>query len=248
MRKLSVWAKHNPRKARIIIIVSHILLIGLAWFAGSELSFISKKPPEFIVYLFVLMFFIAAIAYPFKKNKSEREKGSFYIKQKTCDFSLAASLFGMVLCLSANDKNVLPFYTSSQASVVSISVKKENPTAAEILASLKYRDKSTLTRSEKRILKQEFNKQLKKYTIAKLSGNKEAAGNAGLIILSIIVALGLLYLVAALACSLSCNGSDAAAAAVLVLGIAGIVIGFIAVIRAIKRGPRNKKVTEKVGS
>ena len=66
-------------------------------------------------------------------------------------------------------------------------------------------------------------------------GKKADAEQVALIILACIAAVGLLYLVMALACTLSCNGSDAAAVIVAILGLAGIIWGLIAVIRAINR-------------
>ena len=92
-------------------------------------------------------------------------------------------------------------------------------------------------------MKQEFKTQLKNYVAAKLSGNKAGGDRAGLIILAIIGALGLLYLLAALSCGIACNGAEGLAIAVLILGTAGIIWGLIAVIRAIKRG-RKKEMKE----
>ena len=62
-----------------------------------------------------------------------------------------------------------------------------------------------------------------------------------LIILTIIGALGALYLVAALSCSLACNGSDAAALAVAILGLAGVIWATMAIIRRISRGAKKKR-------
>ena len=119
-------------------------------------------------------------------------------------------------------------------------ITKATPSAEEILASLQYRDKSSLTRQEKRILKEEFKKQIKIYAVAKITGNKDGASKAVLIILTIIAAIGLLTLLAALACSLSCNGSDAAAVIVGVLGAAAIIWGTIVLVNRISRGPKKK--------
>jgi len=249
MKKISIWAKQNPWKARITIIFSHILLFLLAWFTGTQLYAIGKELPAFFMFLFVLIYLIAAFTYPSKKNKSGTNIPFLYLKQKSSDLLLAAATFGMVVCLAADNENVFRFYTTSFANLTSVSIKgKEKSTANEILASLKYRDKSTLTRSEKKILRQEFKKELKLYTIAKLSGKKDEAGNAGLIILAIIAALGLLYVLAALSCSISCSGSEGAAVLVVVLGTAAIVVGLIVVIRAIKRGSKKKQITENVGA
>ena len=105
-----------------------------------------------------------------------------------------------------------------------------------------------MTRAEKRILKAEFKKQLKIWTLAKISGDKEEGDKAGLLILAIVGAAGLFFLVAALSCSLACNGSDAAAIVVLLLGTAAIVLGLLAVIRSINRKKRQKTEIKTEGS
>ena len=249
MKQLSIWAKRNPRKARFIIIVSHLLILLLAWFTGSELSGLSDTLPVYLKIVFVLVFIIAAFSYPIKKDRSIGKSKYSYAKQKTCDFLLALSTFGMVTGIAASGEisfgSLSPLYASTPSA---INNNMKDPTAEQILASLKYRDKSTLTRAEKRILKAEFKKQLKIWTFAKISGNKEEGSNAGLVILAIVGAVGLFYLVAALSCSLSCNGSDAAAVVVLLLGTAAIVLGLLAVLRSIKRKRRRKIETQVNGS
>ena len=237
MKQLSLWAKKNPWKARLIIIVSHILILLLAWFTGSEISGLSDELPGNLKIIFVFVFVIAAFSYPVKKSKAVYS----YAKQKTCDFLLALSTFGMVTGIAASGEisfgSLSPLYANTPSA---INNKKKDPTAEQILASLKYRDKSSLTRVEKRILKNEFKKQLKIWTLAKISGNKEEGGKAGLLILAIVGAVGLFFLVASLSCSLSCNGSDAAAVVVLLLGTAAIVLGLLAVIRSINRKKRKE--------
>jgi len=113
--------------------------------------------------------------------------------------------------------------TAFTAEAASVSKGGEKPTAAAILASLAFRNKSTLTRPEKRILKTEFKHQLKVYVKAKLTKDDEAAKKAVLIILSIIGAVGLVFLLAALACSISCNGSTGIAVLVGILGLVAII-------------------------
>jgi hypothetical protein len=239
MKKLSYWAKQNIWKARLIIITAHLLLIVLAWFTGKKFLSIGIELPGFMLYLFLFVYLAAVFTYPSLKRTARNKYGAFYYKQKACDFMLAASTFGMILVLAGNKNLPAQLFQPLVGSTVSISTT-ENKTAAEILESLKYRDKSTLTRPEKRILKQEFKNQLKIYAAAKLSGNKKASGEAGLIILAIIAALGLLFLVASLSCSLSCNGSDGAAIAVVLLGTAAIVLGLVFVIRGINKRSRRK--------
>ena len=60
----------------------------------------------------------------------------------------------------------------------------------------------------------------------------------------ILLALILAYGVAALACSLSCAGSDAAAVIVAVLGLTGIVFLTIVLIRGILRKSKKEKETK----
>ena len=242
MRKLSLWGKNNPWKARLIIIFSHIILFLLACFTGNELSSAGINLPGYLKYLIVFISFLTLIAYPSAKNKSTYKIVSYYTRQKICDFLFALSTFGMVVCLTAPGENISAFFSDIRASTLpSIEKGKIKPTAAEILASLEQRDKSTLTHSEKRILKKEFKKQIGIYIKAKITGDKEESGHAGLIILAIIGALGLFLVVSALACSLGCNGSGTGAIAVFVLGTAAIVFGLLAVIRAIERKGKGKK-------
>lgn len=240
MRKLSFWAASNPWKARLIIACSHVLLIVLAWFTGITLKQSGILIPGILLLVITGIYFFAVYFYPSREQKEIIGKKLFYSRQKFCDFLLAATAWGMIICIANNENVRTGVFTNLNASEIVTPVKKD-PTAEEILNSLEYRDKKSLTRTEKRILKKEFNVQLKKYVKAKLSGDKEGSGNAGIIILSIIAALGLVYLVAALSCTLSCNGNDAAAVIVLLLGIAGIVIGLILIFRGLKRKSKRQQ-------
>lgn len=241
MKKISAWGRQHPWKARIIIVTSHVLFILLALYAGRSLWEMELQLPAGIMYGLMAVYLFAAITYPRKKDKTAENRNAFYIRQKSRDFLLLASTFGMVLIFSNNPgysfAPMQPLFASSAISVI-----KEKPTAAEILESLKHRDKSSLTRMEKRILKQEFKKQLKTYALASIQGKKEARDNAGLVILAIVGAIGLLALVAMLACNISCSGSDGGAIVVGLLGTAAVIIGLVLVLRSIKR--KNAKKTE----
>ena len=63
------------------------------------------------------------------------------------------------------------------------------------------------------------------------------------VLLAIIVAVGLLCLVAGLACSLSCSGSDVAAVFVGVVGTVAVIWLLVYVIKVISR-PKKKEKTE----
>ena len=62
-----------------------------------------------------------------------------------------------------------------------------------------------------------------------------------LIFLAVVVAAGLLYVLAALACTISCSGAEALAVIVALVGTFGIVFGAIRLIQAILGKKRRKK-------
>jgi hypothetical protein len=236
MRKISLWAKHHRFEAIALLVVIKLLLAVIAFYIGSALLEMNIHIPFIVCIIALIVLVVTALLYPSRRFTGLSKK-QFYIRQKSCDFLVATCSFVMIGTLF-NTNLTIPGVTISSASNVVIST---SPSAEEILASLQYRDKSTLTRQEKRILNQEFKKQIKVYAIAKITGNKKGAEKAVFIILTIIVAIGLLALVASLACSLSCNGSDAAAVIVGVLGVAAIIWGTIALVNRISRGPKKKK-------
>jgi hypothetical protein len=242
MRKISYWAKNHRLTAIISLVVIKLLLAFIAAYLGLSLLGMNIHVPFAVFFIALLVLITAATAYP-SKHLTTLTKKQFYVRQKTCDFIIATCSFVMIGSW-VNTNLPAPVSTAIAANAATATAASTtttiHPTAEEILASLKYRDKSTLTRQEKRILKAEFKTQLKVYAVAKLKGRKDDAGKAGLIILTIVAALGLLYLVAAIACNLSCNGSDAAALVVGILGTALIIWGVIAVVRRISRGPKKK--------
>lgn len=236
MRKISIWATHHRFPAITFVVILKLLLAFIAFYVGSSLLDLNIQI-SFIFFIVALGILIgAAFLYPSDKLRSSGKK-HMYARQKTCDFIIGACSFVMIGTL-VNNSIVLPSTSVAYASNTTTTI---TPTAEEILASLQYRDKSTLTKKEKRILKEEFKRQLKLYVVAKVKKDKDSGAKTAKIILAIVVALGLLYLLAALCCSLSCNGSDTAAVIVGLLGLFLIVWGLIAVIHRITKGPRKKQ-------
>jgi hypothetical protein len=83
--------------------------------------------------------------------------------------------------------------------------------------------------------RKELRGELKTALQQKKQGSKNAGDDTWLIILIILGALLATYLLLALACEISCAGSDAGAIAVSVIGLAGIIWGTIALIKSVKR-------------
>ena len=109
----------------------------------------------------------------------------------------------------------------------------KKPDANGILTSLSYKSKNDLSHQEKRILKKEFLKQCIRYVKAGSTGDSRVAAEAFEVMATIVAALGVLYLLAGLACSLSCSGSEGLAVLVTILGISGVVFGSVALMQTI---------------
>jgi hypothetical protein len=235
MKKISAWAKRNINKARFIIVLIKLVLIAMACYVGITLYKIQVELPAGIIYTSVTLLALFAIAlYPSKKNRGPAAK-FVYLRQKSCDFTLAACSFAMIATMTNTPGTYIKPVAESYGSSILI---KHRPTAAEILNSLKTRDKASLTHLEKRILKKEFFKQLKIYGLAKVTGDKKKIDDSLLILLTIIGAIGLAILLAALVCNLSCSGADTAAAIVGILGLGLIIWGVVLVINRISRKPK----------
>jgi predicted nucleic acid-binding protein len=233
MKRLSFWASTHVGITRMLIVVIRLLLIVLAFYIGIALYKMQIILPANTIYpIIFLILLLSIVIYPFPGKTSFSKKWS-YIKQKTCDFILPLGSF-LFITTMVNNADIVSSHSKAYGSAII-----KNPTAQEILASGK--TKESLTRIEKKILKKEFYKQLKIYAAAKLKGDKAKSGEAEKIIIAVIGAVGLLFLLASLVCSLSCNGMDGLAVAVGLLGLIGIIWGFIALTKRIRRGPKKPK-------
>ena len=117
--------------------------------------------------------------------------------------------------------------TIPATSFPSDSTIKTYKTIAAFKASLKDETGKSLKLKEKKKLLKEQVGAIKK------DNNLSNGAKVALIILSIVAALGLLYVVAALSCSLSCGGSEGAAVLVMIGGAGLIAFLLIMAIRAI---------------
>lgn len=220
MYQLSLWAKHNKWKARTAIIVSHILIIILGLIAGDLLDALKFSLPDLFVWAITMMAIGGFVFYPSKRS---------YVQQKCCDAILIGStfLFMMFFGNRLNNSNTLfvqPLYGSLTKSV-------QPPASGN-------KKETRLTKKESRKKIREIRRQYRKMSTAL---------QIVLIVLVAAAAYTLIGFVAALACSLSCSGSGAAAVIVSVLGLGGIIFGTIKLIQVITKdkNKKPKKATEK---
>lgn len=129
----------------------------------------------------------------------------------------------------------LPFSQQSLSAVVVVLKDSSNKqTAAQIIQSLQYRDKKTLTRSEKRILKKELRREIKVYK--KLpKPQRPTAQDALLIFLIVLSGIGLLFGLSILVCGISCGGIPALAIILTLFGMGGIGVALYFIIRKLHK-------------
>ena len=240
MKKLSFWARDHKWPARFIIVFSFVLLNTAGIVTGMLLDDLKVTIPSAALTLSIIIYFTGIFFYPSKSEKRKLTAGLFYKKQKTCDIILATSTFFILICISNNRFRSIQYFPALQATAVNKptlpadSIVKTYKSIAAFSASLKDETGKSLKWKEKKKLLKEQVRAIRK------SNEPSKGGKVILIILSVIVALGLIALVAGLACNLSCNGSDAAAVLIGLGGTALVIFLLFVAIRAIK-GKKKKK-------
>lgn len=242
MRKISVWAKQHPWAARIIIVVSFIILSVLGFTTGVLLRDAGIYLSLAVLLFFVCLYATGFIAYPFKnKNGKTRIKASGYVRQKACDILLAGSTYLMIVYFG-NHKEILFQYSfplkqamASSSILPKDSTEKTYKSIAAFSASMKDKNGNLLKWKERKKLLKEQVKAIRN------SNEPSDGGKVALIILSVLIALLLIGLIASLACSISCGGSEVFAVIVAVGGTGLVIFLLIRVIRSILGKKKRKK-------
>ncbi len=247
MKKISFWAKKHKPAARLIIILSFILLIVAGFMVGNFLNELKILIPTFCFVCIMTIYFLALLLYPSHYRKVTVSPNKFYRWQKTCDLVLAASAFLLMVYVSNDKFSTLQNFSIASASASSGSLPADSNRATykslqAFSVSLKNNQGEELKWKEKKKLLKEQVRAIKK------TEGISKGGKVLLIILSVIAAIGLFSIVASLSCSLSCSGSTAAAFVVGFGGTALIVLLLIKVIRSINKKHRNSKPEEAVST
>ena len=233
MKNLSFWARDHKWSARFLIVFSFVLLNCIGLFLGDALVVAKFIVPSLWIYAIAFIFIVAFVTYPSKKEKSKYK--NFYRRRKTADLLLLTTSFLLIISYGNHyllQRNQSPFhFTYANASEISTNVLPANENS--IVPSPK--KKSSLIKQWRKKLKENIR------TIKKEYKDATPGERAALIVLTLIVAVALLYLVLALSCNLSCSGSDGAALVVGLLGTALIVFFSVRVIKRITRGKPKKE-------
>ena len=244
MKKISVWANRHKWQARIILVIAIFLLSGAGIASGLLLKDISVVIPSSLLLLFVLIYFTGLVLYPAQAARNRLGSSLFYRQQKMADIILAASAFLLFVCIS-NDaspsKILFPGFQPASASIpvsVADSTVRAYKTFAEFSKQMKDENGKQLQWKERKKL-------LKQQVKAIRQANDMSRGEKTvLIILSVLLAMGLIFLIAGLSCSLSCSGAEGAAIVLALGGTALIVFLLILAIRSINNKGRKKRLRE----
>src|SRR6185503_2830810 len=98
MRKISLWARHHRPAAIASLVVIKLLLAALAYYIGSALLDLSIHIPFFVLLSAMAGFLLAALLYPSRLRHSGSKKQR-YAWQKSCDLTIAACSFLMIITL-----------------------------------------------------------------------------------------------------------------------------------------------------
>lgn len=225
MRQISFWASQHQTASRIFLAFSYLLMNACCFLLGS----LTSALPLWFSWLLLLPFSAALVLYPSRRRKNEYR--NFYRTQKTFDLVLATcTCLFIISSVSRYDK--LPQPVSQQAAFAALQAPAvEKPGKKKI--SIHFGTKGFFAKHGKKIKShvREIRAALRR---------PGGAGKAALIVLTILVALLLLYLVAALSCSAACSGAEGLAYTIALLGTGLVVFLTVLVIRRILHGPKRR--------
>lgn len=238
MKKISYWAKNHIWQTRMLIVVIYILLFTIGISTGKLLKDINVILSQGYFIACIVITLVLWTLYPERNFKRGISSFASYIRRKLFDFSLGAVTFLMIVYTGNNWKLLFIRAESAQASKI-IRIPKDStitnsPLIKNFIGSIQNMDVSKLTQREKiRLIKKQ---------IKAINQDKETSktNKTLLIILSILVAIGLLIGLAALSCSIACSSSGALAIIVAIAGTALIIFLLVRIIKRLNNPPQKK--------
>lgn len=243
IKQLSFWAKKHKWPSRFIIVSSFIIMNILGIVTGYLFNSLNVTFSSLVLLLTILVFLIAWLKYPSRKKTTNAiEKDRSYIMQKTCDMVLIGTTFMMFVYFGHRQTSPINYFVPTSSAANTFSLPKDSSKTYKSLEEFK----KMLSDENGKPLKLKERKKLLKNQIKaiKNADDLSTGGKIALITLCILLALVLAYGVAALACSLSCSGAEGAAVVVAILGLAGIILLTVFLIRSILRKTKKHKSKE----
>lgn len=235
MKKISFWACHHRFQARLLILLIYIFLNGIGLFLGDVLFSSGITIPAFLIYATCFAFVLACGIYPLKKDKAHYK--NFYRRKKLTDLLLSATTFFLIISFGNHYNNTRAILSSPYQSVYAL---ESNPAPTYFNEKFNKAEPGVKKKSGIKSLKQKLRENIR--LLRKEYKNSSNGEKTALIILSILVAIALLFLLAALSCSIACGGAEGAAIVVALLGTALIIFLLAKVIKGINRGKPKKEI------
>ena len=223
MKKLAFWAHSHKNTARLIIILSYIVLNLLALFLGDIIHSLNIEFTPTLYLFAVVLTLTGWMLYPSKSRKNEYR--NFFKRQKSADFILLSATF-LFTAYFGNTLNNPENTHLNPAQAISVI----HPSRTSNISN----STTAKTSVSKKSLRQKIRSEIK--NIRKAYKDSSKSQKTGYIIVAVFVALVLLYGVAILACNLGCSGYEALAYVVFFLGLGGIIFGLVKMIQRITRG------------
>lgn len=230
MKSISSWAANHKVLARICIVAIYVTLNLLGIFTGDLFHSIGIIFNSVFLLIALTIGITGLIFYPSKRNKYFIK--NFYLKQKISDCLLVSATFLFIVYTGNSFNNI-----------------KRNVATSFVFGFVNTTSPLTKLISEKdynkapHLSKKRFRKNIRSIVknIRKKYKESTRTEKTIYIILSVLGAGALIYLLAGLACSIACSGSEALAYIVFFVGLGAIIFGLVRLIQRISRGKPNKE-------
>lgn len=236
MRSITLWAYQHPVVARILIACIQIYLTV----AAIVIAGLWQKNEDNVSIQFCLSIIFISIAFVYFLHALQKRKhwsgwsSKGYTVVRIKYFFVALAAFVSLLTWFYSNSHIRVQYNDLHGSLPSVVTDKmQKPQKLNFADEMQYY--TALEKYYRTLSTKELRSELKTAWKAKKHASKDEAGDTWLIILIIAGALVASMLLLALACEISCAGSDAGAIAVSIIGLAGIIWGTIALIKSVKR-------------
>jgi uncharacterized membrane protein len=243
MKTLSYWASKNILAARLVLTLAYLTLAASAIFIGLLWAYKQVYFPGLLIFFFILAgLTIGILKYPNNKHIKENIRyGKQYFRSwKVYDLALVIPLFLIALSIGHNipakDASAYPVYqaigyfTDFDPGLKVLNLEKEPP-------SIKARFFKRINRINKQITAWSYN----------FFNQMEEKGSAGwiwlVIVLLAVVIVFAQYILAVLACSLTCSGNVAGAFLAFFGGSGVLFFIFFRIVRGLFKTKAKKDKT-----
>ncbi len=231
MKKLSYWAKQNPRSARLFIALGRIFMAFAGLFYGLLLASFDQFWVMPMAVTAACMYLLAYVFYP-RQQPVKVFAGHAtwnYYRRKTCDALLVYSSF-LVYVFIGNWCALTPV---EEPSLPRMQVADASLERTSSIWSPSDSPHQTLKKAKK-----ELRHTLREIRAARK--NIDPAAMAGLMFFSVLLVIIAGILITLFSCRLACNGQEGAATLVILLGAVGVGLLLSLMWSAASRDARRK--------